>query len=580
MPDSREQYAEKLLGAVNDAAAAVSSRFVTFVSVGAYVAVTVAATTHEMLLRASSVVTLPLLNAQIPIIGPFGFYSIAPWLIVLLHSDLLLQLSILSNELDRFDQEATKLPAEQQSLLRQRVANFYYVLYLTGQAPSRFLHLLSGFITWVTTVVLPLGLLLWIQIRFLPFHSPFDTWLHRAALMTDEMLIVLILMPHLWPRWRKAAEHGGAAGILRRVASVPALILAACATTVFVSLFVAVIPDDEGGHVGWFAQSMQLRERVLTANALTPEDINELRDSPPDRLKIILSKITPYHALQGRDFRYADLYNAVLPKLDLRAVRPPGEVEPLPEDCEARRGCVDPPECVDTSLERTRLAGANFGWASMQQAMFDDAILDDADLSWAKVQYGSFARAQMNGANLSSARMTAARFDGTKLCGTTLAEAEMQNTSFVRAHLRGASLRGANLASANFEGADLRGADLSLANLAGAVLRSAKLEGAVLRGAKMDGTVMDGAVIEKTDLSSKGGAADPTAIDFLVGLACDDEATAHGIVHQALDSPARDRAALSRALLEKAEGECEGLKKLDAEKREALAARAGNSAGH
>ena len=58
MPDSREQYAEKLLGAVNDAAAAVSSRFVTFVSVGAYVAVTVAATTHEMLLRASSVVTI------------------------------------------------------------------------------------------------------------------------------------------------------------------------------------------------------------------------------------------------------------------------------------------------------------------------------------------------------------------------------------------------------------------------------------------------------------------------------------------------------------------------------------------
>src|SRR6185369_16122469 len=123
MSDSREQYAEKLLGSVNDAAAAVSSRFVTFVSVGAYVAVTVAATTHEMLLRASSLVTLPLLNAQIPIIGPFGFYSIAPWLIVLLHSDLLLQLSILASELERFDQEVTKLPQQKRTMLRQRVAN-------------------------------------------------------------------------------------------------------------------------------------------------------------------------------------------------------------------------------------------------------------------------------------------------------------------------------------------------------------------------------------------------------------------------------------------------------------------------
>src|SRR5436190_13089342 len=105
MSDSRDQLAEKLLGSVNDAAAAVSSRFVTFVSVGAYVAVTVASTSHEMLLRATNLVTLPLLNAQIPIIGAFGFYTIAPWLIVLLHSDLLLQLSILSTELERFESE-------------------------------------------------------------------------------------------------------------------------------------------------------------------------------------------------------------------------------------------------------------------------------------------------------------------------------------------------------------------------------------------------------------------------------------------------------------------------------------------
>src|SRR5262245_60469469 len=185
MAEAQEEYAEKLLESVNDAANAVSTRFVTFVSVGAYVAVTVASTTHEMLLRASSLVTLPLLNAQIPIIGPFGFYTIAPWLIVLLHSDLLLQLSILGNELNRFEQEVDRVDEPKRSLLRQRVANFYYVLYLTGGAPSRLLHLLSAFITWMTAVVFPLALLLWIQIRFLPFHSPRDTWLHRAAVVVD-----------------------------------------------------------------------------------------------------------------------------------------------------------------------------------------------------------------------------------------------------------------------------------------------------------------------------------------------------------------------------------------------------------
>ncbi len=548
MPLTPEQYAEKLLGAVNDAAGAVSSRFVTFVSVGAYVAVTVASTTHEMLLRAASLVTLPLLNAQIPIIGPFGFYTIAPWLIVLLHSDLLLQLSILSNEIERFDEETSKLPDDQQSLLRQRVANFYYVLYLAGQAPSRFLHVFSGLITWLTTVVLPLALLLWIQIRFLPFHSPFDTWLHRAAILADVTLILFILMPRLWSQWRAHDEQPALQGFLRRIVSVPALILAACVIVTGVSLFVVTIPGEPEEGPTWFTQNMQLRERVLTANALSPEDINALRDSPPEKLADVLLKVTPFQALQGRDFRFADLYNAVLPKLDLRAVRTErGPAEPIPADCETRRGCVDPPECIEPGLDRTRLAGANFGWASMQQAMLDDAILDGADLSWAKVQYGSFTRASLNTANLSSARLASARFDQAKACGASFDEAEMAGASLARAHLRGASLRGANLSRANLEGADLRGADLSGANLTGAVLRNARLEGAAFRGAKMDGVVLEGADIEKTDLASAGATA--SATEYLVSLACEDMATANGIVKQALHSPARDRCMLTKALV-------------------------------
>ncbi|HYC57242.1 MAG TPA: pentapeptide repeat-containing protein [Candidatus Binatia bacterium] len=548
---TQEQYAEKLLGAVNEAAGAVSARFVTFISVGAYVAVTVASTTHEMLLRASSLVTLPLLNAQIPIIGPFGFYSIAPWLIVLLHSDLLLQLSILSNEIERFDQEAANLPDQQRTLLRQRVANFYYVLYLTGQAPSRFLHVLSALITWVTTVVLPLGLLLWIQIRFLPFHSPFDTWLHRATILADVGLIVFVLMPRMWPHLRSAKHARRWQRLLRQAVSVPVLIMAACAATVFVSLFVAVIPDDPERGLAWFAQNMQLRERVLTANTLTPEDINALRDSSPEQLEQVLAKVTPFQALQGRDFRFADLYNAVLPKLDLRAVRDDDiEPAPLPADCWQRRDCEDPPDCEPAGLVRTRLAGANFSWASMQQAMFDDAILDGADLSWAKIQLGSMSGARMNRANLSSARLAQTRFAAAKLCGAVLNEAEMHGAFLADAILRGAVLRGAKLAGANLERADLRGADLSEADLTGASLRGARLQGAVLRGAKLAGAALDDANVEMTDLSaSGGGAAAPAAVtEFLVGLACADASVAHGISMQAEGGMARDGKSLTSAL--------------------------------
>ncbi len=577
MAEGREQIAEKLLGSVNDAANAVSTRFVTFVSVGAYVAVTVASTTHEMLLRASNLVTLPLLNAQIPIIGPFGFYTIAPWLIVLLHSDLLLQLSILGNELARFDQEVDRVGEPQRTLLRQRVANFYYVLYLTGGAPSRILHLLSAFITWMTAVMIPLALLLWIQIRFLPFHSPRDTWLHRAAVGVDAVLILFILLPRLWPRLREIAKTSGWQAPFRQVVSVPIFIVLACAATLFVSLFVATIPQGPGG-TSLFAQNMELRERVLTANVLSPEDINALRDArDPERLREVLAKVMPFQALQGRDFRYADLYNAVLPRLDLRSVRTSeGEpAKPLPADCEARRSCEDPPDCEEPGLQRTQLIGANFGWASMQGAMFDEAILDDANLSWAKLQDGSLNRAHLNRANLVSAKLGNARLESAKLCGADLSGAEMSGAGVVHAYLQGASLRGANLAAANLAGADLRGADLSEADLTDANLTGARLQGAALRGAKTRGARFDGANVELADLSAAGGAPPAparAAVDaYLVELACADPSVAHGISSQALHSPARDGQGLVRALLAaSARPECSGLASLPPQLRKDL----------
>jgi uncharacterized protein YjbI with pentapeptide repeats len=553
MADAREEIAEKLLDSVNEAAGAVSTRFVTFVSVGAYVAVTVASTTHEMLLRASNLVTLPLLNAQIPIIGPFGFYTIAPWLIVLLHSDLLLQLSILGNELARFEQEVDGVPEPRRTLLRQRVANFYYVLYLTGGAPSRILHLLSAFITWMTAVMFPLALLLFIQIRFLPFHSPRDTWLHRAAVVVDAVLILFILLPRLWPRVRELAKASGWRAPLRQAISWPVFMVLACLATVFASLFLATIPDHPSGF-SWFAKNMELRERVLTANVLTPEDINALRDATqPEQVRAVLAKVMPFQALQGRDFRYADLYNAVLPRLDLRAVRTGDAAagEPLPEDCEARRGCQDPPDCEEPGLERTQLIGANFAWASMQGALFDEAILNDADLSWAKLQDGSLSRAHLNRATLASARLRNTRLEAAKLCGADLSEADLQQAVMVRAHLQGASLRGTRLVSANLADADLRGADLSGADLSGANLAGARLQGAVLRGANTQGASFDGANVELADLSALGGArpSRATVNAYLAELACADPSVAHGIGGQALHSPSRDGQALAEALL-------------------------------
>jgi uncharacterized protein YjbI with pentapeptide repeats len=564
MTADQEQRAEQFLKSINDAATAVGTRFVRLATVGAYVAVTVASTTHEMLLRGTNQVPLPFLNVPVPITGAFGFYTVAPWLIVLLHSDLLLQLSMLTAELARFDQEAKRLPREDRGWLRQRIKNVYYMLYLSGEAPSRFLYALSAFVTWVTAVAIPLALLLSIQIRFLPSHNTTATWLHRAALITDVVMVASIFLPHLWRRLGSSSGGGWPATILRRVISVPGFAVVACAVTLVVSLAVATLPDEQRGGTPWLAQGLDLSELVFTANQLGAAQINGLRDyGPSPQLRELLFQVAPSTALQGRDLRYARLYNAILPKVDLRAVRGESSTAPPPADCAARRGCQDPPECEMPGLQRAQLAGANLQWAAMQLAMLNEAILEDADLAWARLQWGSLFAARMNRANLVHARLQGVQLDSAKLCGANLNEAELHDATFRYAHLQGATLRGAQLSGAKLEGADLRGADLSGADLTNAVLRGAQLQGAVFGEApRITGTVFAEANLDLTDLPSSVPAR--SEVDtYLAALACADPSVAHGLSMQALNSPARDREGLARILLDaQTRPECHGMASL------------------
>jgi len=565
MDANTEHDVEITLKAVNDTAKAVSTRFITLLSVTTYVAVTVAATTHEMLLRATNLVTLPLLNAQIPIIGPFGFYTIAPWLIVLLHADLLLQLSILATELMRLERFLAEMTLHAREQIRQRMENFYYVLYLAGQAPSQLLHLLSAFITWITAVALPLMILLGIQIRFLPSHSPTDTWLHRGAILVDAALVIFVALPRLVPfspthltdpRWRQ----------MLRPMSVRGFTVLACAISVTLSLFVVTIPGEYGYARAWFPRNMELREQVLTANAVKPEDLDALRDhNLRDLTKLgdVLARIAPLKALNGRDFRYADLHNAVMPRIDFRALRLDSDSEtppaPLPEDCAQRLGCVDPADCEDALRRPTELAGATLTWASSQRGMFDDALLDNADLGWATLQQGSFARARMNGASLAHANLQKAALQDAKLCGADMKEAILPNAILARAFMRGARLQwatltGADLSETDLRGADLRGADLSSAILSGADLTNADLRGAKLDGATMNGTNTTGAILKDAADNAavdKGGGSssvDAPRTAYLAALACESTAVAHGIARQAIDERKSNSTSLAKAL--------------------------------
>src|SRR4051812_36793636 len=95
--------AEALLDSVNDTSKAVGSLHVGFVALYAYVAVVIWSTTHEDLVRVAPI-KLPLLQTELSLTG---FFQWVPWLVVLLHFNLLLQLYLLSRKLWSFRAENT-----------------------------------------------------------------------------------------------------------------------------------------------------------------------------------------------------------------------------------------------------------------------------------------------------------------------------------------------------------------------------------------------------------------------------------------------------------------------------------------
>ena len=90
------EITEKLLDSVNATAKIARTSLLFFLVVALYLLIIVGTTTDLMLLR-GEIVALPLMEVGVPVVA---FYSVAPLIFLLLHSNLLLrlcQLAELSN---------------------------------------------------------------------------------------------------------------------------------------------------------------------------------------------------------------------------------------------------------------------------------------------------------------------------------------------------------------------------------------------------------------------------------------------------------------------------------------------------
>ena len=438
----RQGRFDRLREAANESARSFRTAYTFYLIVALYILVIVSATHQELLFRAGNV-QMPIVNVGVPVVW---FFTGVPWLLVLLHFNLLVQAIFLANKVSQYaavlggqgwagNERSEALGLLYPAPLAHKVAD-------ADQQGS--MRRILNVIVFVTLAVLPPAILIFAQVRFLPYQDEWRTWLHRAAVVIDIGLLWWlwphIAAPHImtWRTWFGTQK-------LKALATV--------GVTVFAIGFSALFADFPGGTMGNLTPSLDSRRNDLL----------------------------------GRTY---DLSNRVLV-----------DTEPAPEilaahyraTCESGNGCDESAIAVGSSFWCNHAKPLQLRRRNFRNAMLSGSTLCQATLWGAELHGANLFGAKLRGANLLHAELHGADLLGAELHGATLRHAELHGARLETAKLHGADLLGAELHGATLWGAELHGADLKSAKLRGADLLGAKLHGADLRHAELHGAILGNA---------------------------------------------------------------------------------------
>jgi uncharacterized protein YjbI with pentapeptide repeats len=470
-PEPDTKKLDALLDSLNGSAERFQTLWFSFLGLTLYLAIAALATTHRNLLLGEPQV-LPILNIKVELLP---FYVIAPLLYLVFHFYLLMMLALLGRTAAEFDKQLrTTLPGEpEREHYRAQVGNALFLQLLVGMKGERtgVNALLMGLIALITIVLAPLATLVLMQMMFLPYHHLRITWWHRAVVVADLVLIVVMTYRCFFPRGVRKAPL--VLGALRPKPRWATAIVFCVLLAAGLSPLVHWLSFQQGRWAGerrassfkewaqWMEGKPPPSPKIAPDYASTANGV--VFGLFPDRLTILpsekivdeelLKKTKKEIASRGGqyvptiNFDHRDLQAADLSGADLRGV----------------------------SLEEGVMRGAVLKFAQLEGALLVDGELQGADLWRAQLQGTELMGAQLQGADLSEARL-----DGAVLVG-----AKLQGADLLRAHLPGAELIATRIQAARFDGAQLQGADLSSAELQGADLSGAELQGAYLEDARL-----------------------------------------------------------------------------------------------
>jgi uncharacterized protein YjbI with pentapeptide repeats len=542
--DASSPQIEKLLDSANSASQTVAALHVTFIAFTAYLGIIVWGTTHEDLLRISPV-KLPILDVELPLTA---FYSFAPWMVVLLHFNLLMQLELLSSKLWNLDGSLPDTTAGQQ--VRDRLFIFPFTHLIVGRSGGWLIRWLLSLVVGITVIALPLFILLAAQIRFLPFHDEAITWSQRFAVWFDGLMLLALwpliaspqdraeewwqnfaykllgywparlgrtailgwncllrFMRRFWPSLsRREIELGPlrepgteAKGMVVLMISVPLVVLLS---------LVAVVPGSMTLEAYYALERDEPGEQAENSPFYFEDWL--IRKVPESWLSVAAHKygVASCTSLAEAEKSEAAILQVVLGScswfdlglfsrnLDLREAR----LVPKEVSLSLLTRATDPDKSIRDAAFK-EFDGLNLQKRDLRYANLYGAVLPKADLRHARLQGAILLKAKLQGViGWDKTQFQGANLGGTQLQSASLIDANMHKADLRGAELQGADLSWASLQSADLRGANLQGADLSGAKLQGADLRGAVLQGAILRKANLQGAALGYAKLQGADL--------------------------------------------------------------------------------
>jgi len=140
-------------------------------------------------------VKLPFLGVDLPLTG---FFWLGPIIFIIAHTYVLLHFVLLADKVGVFHAELRAQIDDEdvRTRLRRQLPSNLFVQFLAGPSAVRVgvLGSLLRLIARISLVIGPLGLLVFFQLQFLPYHSEPITWLQRIYVVAD-----LALLWVLWP---------------------------------------------------------------------------------------------------------------------------------------------------------------------------------------------------------------------------------------------------------------------------------------------------------------------------------------------------------------------------------------------